>query len=196
MFKLDCKPEEKKAFDAMIIARLNDRAQPMERGDLFEDPLQEMMEQAGIGEVTGGGTQLSKTFEIAFCELEIFAQDTEPATVGAIIEMLEKLGAPKGSKLIIDGKEDINFGKLQGLGVYLNGTDLPAKVYEDCDVNHIYEQFNELLGDAGKIHSSWQGPTETALYMYGASYEEMCKRLVGFLASYPLCQKARLVQVA
>lgn len=96
MFKLDCKPEEKKAFEAMIIARLNDRAQPMERGDLFEDPLQEMMEQAGIGEVTGGGTQLSKTFEIAFCELEIFAQDTEPATVGAIIEMLEKLGAPGG----------------------------------------------------------------------------------------------------
>lgn len=196
MFKLGSKSKEKAACETLIIARLNHRAQPMERGELFEDPLQEMMEEAGIGEVTGGGTQLSKTFEIQFCELELSAQDAEASTVSAIVEMLEKLGAPKGSKLIINGKEDIAFGNMEGLGVYLNGTDLPKNVYEECDVNYIYEQFEELLGDAGKIQSSWQGPTETALYMYGPSYEEMSKRLSEFIDSYPLCQKSRVVKVA
>jgi hypothetical protein len=188
--------ETSKEFPALIIARLNDRAQPMDRGELFEDPLQEMLTEAGMGEVSGGGTMLAKTKEIDFCELEICAQDGEQSTVDSIIAMLEKLGAPKGSKLIVDGKEDIPFGKAEGLAVYLNGTDLPDHVYAECDSNHVYEQFNELLGEVGKIHSTWQGPTETALYMYGTSYEEMQKRLAGFMASYPLCQKARVVQVA
>jgi hypothetical protein len=196
MLKPDVESKDEKQFDALIIAQLNHRAQPMERGELFEDPLQELLDDAGIGEVTGGGTLLSKTFEIEYCEVEICAQDTEPATISAVIEMLEKLGAPKGSKLSVDGQEDIVFGKMEGLGVYLNGTDLADHVYAECDVNYVYDQFNELLGDAGKVQSSWNGPKETALYMYGASYEVMCERLSSFMATYPLCRKARLVKIA
>lgn len=188
--------ETQNKFPVLIIARLNDRAQPMDRGELYEDPLQEMLAEAGIGEVTGGGTLLSKTREIEFCEVEVCAQDAEESTVDAIVEMFEKLGAPKGSKLMIEGKDDVIFGKAEGLAVYLNGTDLPDHIYSECDSNHVYEQFSELLGEAGKVHSTWQGPTETALYMYGRSYEEMHRRLSGFLAAYPLCRKARVVQVA
>ena len=42
-----------------VVARLNARVQPIARGDYFEDPLQDTLEQAGVGEVTGGGTQLA-----------------------------------------------------------------------------------------------------------------------------------------
>jgi hypothetical protein len=196
MFKFLSRSKSKKQFPALIVARMNDRAQPIERGDLYEDPLQEMIEAAGIGEVTGGGTQLGAKGEIEFCDVEIRTQDTEPSTVGTVIQMLEKLGAPKGSKLVIEGREDIQFGKLEGLAVYLNGTDLPDDAYQECDSNHVFDEFNRLLGEVGKIHSRWDGPTETAFYLFGTSYGEMCRRLSGFIESYPLCQKARLVQIA
>ncbi|MFN7139893.1 MAG: hypothetical protein ACK4UN_11200 [Limisphaerales bacterium] len=196
MFKFLSKGKAKKQFSALIVARLNDRTQPIERGDLYEDPLQEWMEAEGIGEVTGGGTQLGEAGEIAFCDVEMCVQDLEQPTISAVIEMLEKLGAPKGSTLLIEGRKDTQFGKLEGLAVYLNGTDLPDHVYQECDSNHVYDEFNRLLGEIGKIHSTWQGPTETALYLFGTSYEEMCRRLSGFIEAYPLCQKARLVQIA
>lgn len=196
MFKFLSKSKTKKQFPALIVARMNDRAQPIERGDLYEDPLQELMAAAGIGEVTGGGTQVGATGEITSCDIEMRTQDTKQATVRAVIEMLEKLGAPKGSKLLIEAGEDIPFGKLEGLAVYLNGADLPDHVYQECDSNHVFEEFNRLLAGDGSIHSTWQGPTETAFYLFGTSYEEMCRRLSGFIGSYPLCQKARLVQIA
>jgi hypothetical protein len=196
MFKFLLKSKAKKQFPALIVARMNDRTQPMERGDLYEDPLQDLIEAAGFGEVSGGGTQLAATGEVEFCDLEIRTSDAEPSTVEAVVQMLEKLGAPKGSKLLIEGREDIPFGKLEGLAIYLNGTDLPDHVYQECDSNHVFDEFNRLLGDIGKIHSTWHGPTETTFYLYGTSYEDMCSRLSGFMASYPLCQKARLLQIA
>jgi hypothetical protein len=178
-----------------IVARLNDRAQPMDRGDLYEDPLDAILKERGLGEVTGGGTQLGKNNEIEFCDLEIEMND--PSTLPLIISELESLGAPKGSRLILnDDSEEIGFGINDGLGVYLNGSDLPPSTYEDCDVNFVYSEFERLLGDAGSIHSHWQGPTETALYLYGPSFSEMTRLLTDFIASYPLCAQARLVQIA
>jgi hypothetical protein len=179
-----------------IVARLNDRAQPMDRGDVYEDPLSEVLEEADLGEVSGGGTLLGKNGEIEFCEVEILVKDTKAGTIKKVIGTLEKLGAPKGSKLMIDGKKDIPFGKSEGLAVYINGTDLPSKVYEECDTNHVYSEFNRLLGKEGKIHSHWQGPTETALYMYGKSFKTMKARLAKFMGTYPLCSKARVVKIA
>jgi hypothetical protein len=80
--------------------------------------------------------------------------------------------------------------------VYLNGTDLPHEVYAECDANFVLSEFTRLRGSDGKVHSHWQGPAETALYMYGPSFESMKHRLTGFLTSYPLCQRARVVQIA
>jgi hypothetical protein len=114
-----------------------------------------------------------------------------------IIETLERLGAPKGSKLICGEQgEEIPFGRTEGLAVYLNGTDLPQEVYENSDVNHVFEEFNRLLEGEGQIHSYWEGPEETALYMYGSSFAAMKSLLAEFIESYPLCQRARIVQVA
>ena len=63
-------------------------------------------------------------------------------------------------------------------------------------MNVVYEEFGRRLQGIGKVHSHWQGPTETALYMYGNSYEAMTQALADFLASYPLCDRARLVRIA
>ena len=181
----------------ILIARLNDRARPMDRGDLYEDPLSEVLENAKIGSVTGGGTQMGELGEIAFCDLEIEVTDVTDETLLLITQTLEGLNAPKGSKLLLDGDDkEIEFGVTEGLAVYPNGSDLPKSTYQECDINVVYGEFNRLLGDDGAIHSHWEGPTETALYMYGAKFEDMKRALEPFLAEYPLCQKARIEKVA
>jgi len=184
---------EKKIF----IAQLNARLQPLHRGELFEDPLQAMLLSQGIGEVSGGGTLQARDGEIEYCDIEISVPSASDAVAADIIQALEKFGAPKGSKLHFEGTDrKVDFGRLEGMAVYLNGTALPAKVYRECDSNFVYAEFGRLLGDLGRVLSYWQGPTETALYMYGASFEEMKAGITGFTATYPLCQRCRIVQVA
>lgn len=181
----------------MIVAALNARLQPLDRGDLFEDPLDYVLRQSGKGEVTGGGTQLGEGGEIAYCEIEMVVHDADNDTVNLLVAALEKMSAPKGSKLQFeDGRPDLPFGKNEGLAVYLNGTDLPPSTYEECDVNVVYEEFEKRLEGIGHVQSYWEGPTETALYMYGSSFEEMRSAISDFLGSYPLCDLARVVQVA
>jgi hypothetical protein len=176
-------------------ARLNARVQPIARGEIWEDPLDELLKLRDLGEVTGGGSQLDASGEIIYCEIEIAAKNDSSETRAAIIDALTKLGAPKGSKLMADAGE-MPFGDREGLAVYLNGTDLPPEVYEQSDVNFVFSEFDRLLAPAGQIYSYMEGATETALYMYGPSFMTMKTRLADFIASYPLCQKARVEQIA
>ena len=185
------------AVGEMVIARLNARAQPLDRGEVFEDPLSDILQAAGIGEVTGGGTMLGEEGEIEFCDLEIMVPEATDAVLGAIREALEGLGAPKGSRLIWnDGANELEFGTFEGLAVYLNGTDLPDAVYEQSDASFVYEELGRLVGSEGRVVSHWGGPRETALYLYGRSAATMLARIRPFLDTYPLCYKARIVTIA
>ena len=178
----------------VVTVRLNDRAQPMDRGERYEDPLQELLAKNGWGEVSGGGSQLSEDGEIVFCELELLLSEITPDTLRAIADKLDSLGAPVGSRIL--SEPELSLGSSEGLGIYLNGTDLPDETYRDCDVDVVYSEFNRLLIGIGSVHSHWQGPTETALYVYGRTAAEMRTALQPFLDSYPLCERARIVQIA
>ena len=57
-------------------------------------------------------------------------------------------------------------------------------------------EFNRLCEGEGEVMSHWQGPRETALYLYGGSFANLKARLTPFLDAYPLCQKCRVVQIA
>ncbi len=189
-------PEESD-FNTMIIARINARVQPLDRGDIYEDPLHDALEADGLGEVTGGGTQMAEDEGIEFVDIEIMVKEASEATCQRIIELLEQFGAPKGSKLLFEEEDkEMPFGRTEGLAVYLNGVDLDDEVYKTSDVNHVIEEFDRLLEGVGKYQSHWQGERETALYLYGDSIEVMKERIAGFIADYPLCQKCRLDQVA
>jgi hypothetical protein len=63
-------------------------------------------------------------------------------------------------------------------------------------VNEVYGEINRLLGERGSIQGHWQGPTETALYLYGMSADEMRNLIARYLSAYPLCQRARVVKIA
>jgi hypothetical protein len=180
----------------VLVARLNAKLQPVHRGELFEDPLDEELKKASLGSIAGGGTQMAKSGEIEFCDIEIAAGSVSPEMTASIIRLIEQLGAPKGSKLYVAQGQQIPFGVSEGLAVYLNGSDLPKSVYQECDVNFVYGEFDRLLAGIGRVCSYWEGPRETALYMYGNSFASMKERLQEFLASYPLCQQCRVVQIA
>ena len=59
----------------IVIARLNARLQPLDRGSLYEDPLDAALQEAGIGRVTGGGTLMSEEGEIELCDIEVELAD-------------------------------------------------------------------------------------------------------------------------
>lgn len=190
------KPPQKPAT-TFIVATLNARIQPIHRGEFFEDPLDEELKRGSLGEVSGGGTMQTKSGEIEYCDIEIEVTHSGDGAAARIVEVLERLGAPKGSKLTVEADQtQIPFGVAEGLAVYLNGTDLPDNVYKECDSNFVYSEFDRLLGAEGRVLSFWQGPTETAFYLYGKSFATMKEKIAAFVASYPLCQNCRIEQIA
>ena len=170
----------------------------MDRGDLYEDPLQETLDGTGVAEVSGGGTMQAANGEIDYCGIDLDIHDVDRA-VPLICATLETLGAPKGSSLCyeVDGRRfERPFGKLECLAIYFNGTDLPPQVYAESDINHVWAEIQRLIDGVGTIQSYWEGPTETALYLYGASAADMRERIAGFMAEYPLCERARYDVIA
>lgn len=182
-----------------IVAQLNDKIGPIDRGLVYEDPLNEFLQLKYYGEVTGGGTFQEETGEIACCDIEIEMIRTaiNEYAFADIIDKLESLGAPKGSKLIIEKTvKEIPFGKKEGLAIYLDGLNLPDEVYEECDVNFFWEEMNRLVKIEPDADRNWQGAKETGFYFYNDSFEEMNDAIAAFVGTYPLCKGARIVRIA
>lgn len=179
-----------------LTLNLNSRLQPMHRHDL-EDALQEILEKGKLGEVTGGGTLQRQTGEIVSCDIEIHLNDDKQDSVNRLVELMNIIGIPKGSALLCTAPEmKIEVGTLEGLACYVNGTDLPDEIYESCDINHVIEQMESAMNGIGRFYSYWEGNEWTALYFYGVLFVEMKQKIEPFIASYPLCQKSRIEQIA
>ncbi|WP_196761431.1 hypothetical protein [Pseudoalteromonas luteoviolacea] len=191
------KKKEVEVDPQFIMVTVNARLQPMHRVEIYEDPLDEILSKESKCEVSGGGTLQSQSGEIECCDVEIQVPDSEDSTISLIKSSLEKIGVPKGSKITIEATDfEIEFGSLEGLAIYLNGTDLDDEVYTNSDSNHVYSELDRLTQGVGKVYSYWQGPTETAFYLYGTSFSEMKLLISELVESYPLCQKCRIEQVA
>lgn len=176
-----------------LTLQLNARLRPLDRGELYEDPLLEILEEQSLGSIGGGGTALNPNREVAYCDIEISLNRKEDRD--KLVNILLDMGIPKGS-LLRDEETDYPLGTLEGLALYLNGTQLPDEVYQTCDINYVINQLIQILGPAGGFYSYWEGPQDTALYFYGPSFSEMKALMEPFLSSYPLCQKCRIEQIA
>lgn len=176
----------------MVIATLNARLQPVQRVERYDDPLDEFLQERSAGSVEGGGTMLGANGEVQFADVEVELHD--PDQLELLARVLELLGAPRGSSLTA-GDRTVPVGRLEGLGLYLNGADLPAEVYATSDVNQVIARLGELLGHAGELHGWWEGPRETALYFYGPSYDAMAQLLSDYVATEPLCARSRTVRL-
>ncbi len=201
MFKNPFQKEKSTAIDQTfpVTLHLNARFQPKHRHEL-EDALEEILSARNLGEITGGGTMQMPSGEISSCDIELDLQGNPPETLATLTHILDTIGIAKGSKLIWQTEADTtaeqSVGTLEGLAIYLNGTDLAAEVYETCDINEVIQQLEALLGALGSLYSWWEGPENTALYFYGTSYGKMLAAIEPFLQEHPLCQKSIVKQIA
>lgn len=193
------KKEESFISGTFITIQLNEKIMPIDRGILYEDPLDEFLRANAYGEVTGGGTMQAQSGEIEFCDIEVLIYDGNDVEkiAGEIVSKLETVGVPKGSRITIQNtEEDIMFGRKEGLAIYLDGVTLPEHIYKECDLNFVLSELSKLTGYYGKVQRYWQGEKETALYFYGGSFVEMNAAILGFVNDYPLCKGARITQIA
>ncbi len=73
---------------------------------------------------------------------------------------------------------------------------MPKEVYEECDINFVLSELHRLTNIEPNADRNWQGEKETALYFFSESFEEMKESISKFVATYPLCKGARIVQIA
>ncbi len=86
-----------------IYVMIPEDIQPIARGEKYEDALSAKLESAGLGEVTGGGSQLDGpnpdgSVRIAFCGLDVEVNDAEKARE-LMRRELPPLGIPVGTEL-------------------------------------------------------------------------------------------------
>lgn len=176
---------------------LNAKLQPMHRGEFFEDALDDALGEAGLGEVDGGGTGMGAEGEIDFCDMVVIITAPLEEALPRVVAFLEEYDAPRGSHYQVDGTDEkVPFGKAEGLGLYLNGTDLPDEVYAGNDINDLIELLDDAVEGIGTRMSHWEGPRETALYFYGASFADMADAVAGVVEKAPLAERSRVVQIA
>ena len=179
------------ASSQVVIARFYEHIEPIDRGERYEDPLQEILEKSGVGRVTGGGSQLDEHGAIAFAEVELELTNLNDA-LRIVAEALEALGAPQGSELISENGVLREFGRQQCVAVYLDGTGLPDEVYAELDFNAVLEALGNAAGE-DSFRSTSQGDQETGLYFFGADAETMFARMEPVLRRLPIGQNARVV---
>ena len=89
----------------IVVATLNARLQPMDRGEL-EDAFDAFMsEKKHSMRVVGGGTLQAASGEIAKCDIEIEVDNPTDARLTLLTEVLESMLAPAGSILQIPDQE-------------------------------------------------------------------------------------------
>ena len=175
-----------------VTLQMNAKLQPMHRAD-FEDMVENVLKEKNAGEIVGGGSLLMPSGEISCCDIEFSILESQ---VDSFISFLNQVSLiPKGSKILMNNTE-MNIGKSEGLGLYLNGTDLPVEVYQNSDINHLIELLDHALEGVAVRLSHWEGSSETALYYYGPNFEIIKENILPITQSYPLCEKCRIEQIA
>ena len=176
--------------------RLNARLHAVQRGDRYEDPLAFWLEQRFPGSrVLAAGTLVSPFGEPLSCAVRAEVVGDPAEVMAAVAAFLQDLGTPKGSIVVVDDLEQ-DFGTNEGLGLYLDGTNLSAEVYATLDVNEFLDELHEALGGTGSIQGFWETDDTTAVYLYGLSAELMESAVIELLSVHPLARGSRLDRIA
>ena len=178
-------------FPHLVIARLYEHIEPIDRGDRYEEPLQAALEKTGLGRVTGGGSQLDELGGIAYADVEMELANVDEA-LRIAAEALEVAGAPQGSELISHNRVLREFGRLQCLAIYLDGISLPDEVYAHLDFEAVVAALGGAAGD-DSYRGFWQGPEETGIFLFGPDAEAMYATVEPLLRRLPIGQNARVV---
>lgn len=81
-----------------VFVKITEKIMPVARGEKYEDPLDAELKAAKLGEVTGGGTNLSIEREILWVGIDVELTNLERG-IPFLLQALRKLGAPRGSTI-------------------------------------------------------------------------------------------------
>ena len=89
-----------------MFVQVNESIQPLARAAKYEDPLDAALKQAKLGEVTGGGSMLTKEGRIEWVGIDVELANVDRG-IPFLKAKLRDLGVPKGSTLEYrsDGKK-------------------------------------------------------------------------------------------
>jgi hypothetical protein len=104
--ELDCRQETLLGFaqgvrergKVFFYVRIPEDVQAVGPGERYENPLQDALDAADLGEVTGGGSERSEGKSITFCGLDVEVRDRDRA-LALIISVLRGLNAPLGTTI-------------------------------------------------------------------------------------------------
>lgn len=181
------------AFPHVVVARLYEHVEPIDRGERYEDPLQAVLEQASLGRVTGGGSQLNELGGIDYADVEIELANLDEA-LRLVVDTLEQAGASQGAEIVDTSNGEVltTFGHRQCLAIFLDGTSLPDEVYAELDFDAVVAELESAAGEQSG-RGFWQGAEETGLFYFGDDAEAMFARVEPVLARLPIGQNARVV---
>jgi hypothetical protein len=180
-----------------ISVRLPLKIGPMDRGEMWEDPLMARLDSDPLGEVTGGGTMMDPDGGIAYCDLEVALPDLTDKRLDELQAHLDALGAPKGTEFITDDGNSLrSFGKVSAVGIGLDGSGLPDEAYEGFDPDTFNDQILSALGDGYSYGGSHAGERYTYFYYHGADAGYIYKTLRAIAEAQPIGQGAQFDQVA
>jgi hypothetical protein len=81
-----------------VFVKIPESILPIARGEKYEDPLDAQLKSAKLGEVTGGGSALSKERKVEWVGVDVNLVNLESG-IPFLKRKLIELGAPKGSTL-------------------------------------------------------------------------------------------------
>ena len=178
-------------------AFLNARLPGPQRGDRYEDPLAYWLESRFPGSrVTAGGTLRSPEGEPLSCAVRAEVVGDAAEVLDATADLFERLGAPRGSRLVVDDLPARDIGTAEGVAVYVDGHGLPAEVYAEHDINEFLDALHERVQGHGVLQAFWEGSLETAVYAYGASVQDLVDAISPLLAEHPLAENSRIERIA
>lgn len=94
-----------------VFVKIPESIMPIERGEKYEDPLDIALKKAGVGEVTGGGSQLGEPDKDGSPTIDWVGIDVDLTDQAAGLPLLKaelkRLGVPQGTTLEyeLNGKE-------------------------------------------------------------------------------------------
>lgn len=82
--------------EVFFYIRIPEPLSPAERGDKYEDPLFDVLTDADLGKVTGGGQQLGEGNSIVYCGVDVVVRDRVKG-LDVIRKFLKQVRAPRGT---------------------------------------------------------------------------------------------------
>jgi hypothetical protein len=112
--------DEQEPTTQLIYIKIPAPIEPLERAERFEDPLEEVLERTGVGEISGGGSLLSAPDADGRRTIEYCGIDVDVTDLAAGLELLRtemrRLEAPAGTSLEF---------QVDGVWQHLNIYDVP-----------------------------------------------------------------------